>query len=51
MEWQGFINANQRIYKLRKRIKSVMPQLYMLGHIYGDFTKLSLLLIGLAIIH
>lgn len=45
------MNANYRIYKLRKRIKSVMPQLYMLGHIYGDFTKLALLLIGLAFVH
>lgn len=51
MEWQGFITANHRIYKLRKRIKSVMPELYMLGHIYGDLTKLALILIGLATIH
>lgn len=48
MEWQGFINANHRIYKLRNRIKSVMPELYMLGSFYGDFMKLSLILIGLA---
>ncbi len=51
MEWQGFINANYRIYKLRKRIKTVMPELYMIGHIYGDFTKLALVFIGLATIH
>jgi hypothetical protein len=25
MEWQSFVSANQRIYDLRKRIKSVMP--------------------------
>ncbi len=51
MEWQSFVSANQRIYDLRKRIKSVMPELYMLGHIYGDFTKLGLILIGIAVIH
>lgn len=51
MEWQSFINANKRTFKLRKRIKSVMPELYMLGHIYGDFTKLGLILIGMAMIH
>lgn len=51
MEWQSFVSANQRTYDLRKRIKSVMPEFYMLGHIYGDCTKLGLILVGLAVIH
>lgn len=28
-----------------------MPELYMLGHIYGDFTKLALIMIGIAVIN
>jgi len=28
-----------------------MPELYMLGHMYGDFAKLSLILISFAGFH
>ena len=41
----NFNVANNRTFQLRKRIKTTMPELYMLGHFYGDIIKLSLCII------